>query len=45
MKNGRLFSISTNNNGRETTWSVPPFSTAKELKMKLQLSGFAKGDW
>lgn len=45
MRNGRLFSISTNNNGKETTWSVPPFSTAKELKMKLQLSGFAKGDW
>jgi len=43
MRSGRLFSISTTDKkGAETLWNVPPFSSAKELRMKLQLNGFVQ---
>ena len=43
MRRGRLFSISTTDKkGTETLWNVPPFSNAKELRMKLQLNGFVQ---
>jgi hypothetical protein len=41
MKRGNMCSILTmNNDGTETRRNLPPFSTANELKLKLELMGF-----